>query len=275
MEDDDSERSMLLEKISDLLLSGGYFRAQISNLSPFDKLTGGLAWSITASNVDVDFDVLYDDDATLGYKIKVGEAIEAALQTMECPYPLQAHQIQGLDYPAVLPVVQWLIKRVIATRQESGDQLRRYSLWRFQQNYELAEEFDVENMHLEGAGADSSSLGKFGYLLDHSLKEEFSGLELGETGGAEKHNSDIEPYIFDQQQAAALERDIEFQKARVQRLQGRIIASHEFTQQSDQSINAQEFRRSTWLKLKQRWQNSSRLQMLLVLAHWFQIWSFC
>ncbi len=55
---------------------------------------------------------------------KVGEAIEAALQTMECPYPLQAHQIQGLDYPAVLPVVQWLIKRVIATRQESGDQVR-------------------------------------------------------------------------------------------------------------------------------------------------------
>ncbi len=54
---------------------------------------------------------------------KVGEAIEAALQTMECPYPLQAHQIQGLDYPAVLPVVQWLIKRVIATRQESGDQV--------------------------------------------------------------------------------------------------------------------------------------------------------
>ncbi len=69
MEEDDSERSMLLEKISDLLLSGGYFRAQISNLSPFDKLTGGLAWSITASNVDVDFDVLYDDDATLGYKM--------------------------------------------------------------------------------------------------------------------------------------------------------------------------------------------------------------
>jgi hypothetical protein len=69
MEEDDSERSILLEKISDLLLSGGYFRAQISNLSPFDKLTGGLAWSITASNVDVDFDVLYDDDATLGYKM--------------------------------------------------------------------------------------------------------------------------------------------------------------------------------------------------------------
>jgi septal ring factor EnvC (AmiA/AmiB activator) len=41
-------------------------------------------------------------------------------------------------------------------------------------------------------------------------------------------------------QTAALERDIEFQKARVERLQGQITASHEFTQQADQSINTQE-----------------------------------
>lgn len=67
--EEDSERSELLEEISELLLSGGYFRAQISTLSPFDKLTGGLAWSITASNVDVDFDLFYDDDATLGIKM--------------------------------------------------------------------------------------------------------------------------------------------------------------------------------------------------------------
>jgi hypothetical protein len=40
-------------------------------------------------------------------------------------------------------------------------------------------------------------------------------------------------------QTAALERDIEFQKGRVERLHGRIAASHEFTQQADQSINAQ------------------------------------
>jgi hypothetical protein len=67
--EEDRERAELLREISELLLSGGYFRAQISTLSPFDMLTGGLAWSITASNVDVDFDVLYDDDATLGYKM--------------------------------------------------------------------------------------------------------------------------------------------------------------------------------------------------------------
>jgi hypothetical protein len=65
----DKERVELLREIAEPLLSGGYFRAQISTLSPFDMLTGGLAWAIAASNVDVDFDVLYDDDATLGYKM--------------------------------------------------------------------------------------------------------------------------------------------------------------------------------------------------------------
>lgn len=146
----DKERAELLREIAELLLSGGYFRAQISTLSPFDILTGGLAWAIAASNVDVDFDVLYDDDATLGYKIKVGEAIEEALQRMGCPYPLQAHQIQGLDYPAVLLVVQWLVKRVLQNREESGDQLRKYSLWKFQQHYKLPGEAADEHIHLVG-----------------------------------------------------------------------------------------------------------------------------
>lgn len=135
----DAERLLLLQKILDLLLAGGYFRARISSLSPFDKLTGGLAWCITASNVDVEFNIFYDDDATLGYKIKVGEAIEGALQKMGCPYPLQAHQIQGLDYRAVYPVVQWLIKRVLTTRETLGDQLRRYSHLHFHGHYDMPE----------------------------------------------------------------------------------------------------------------------------------------
>lgn len=67
--EDDGERTQLLQKILDLLLAGGYFRARISALSVFDKLTGGLAWCITFSKVDVDFDIFYDDDATLYYKM--------------------------------------------------------------------------------------------------------------------------------------------------------------------------------------------------------------
>lgn len=140
MEEDD-ERRELLDKIVGLLLEAGYFRARISSLSPFDKLTGGLAWCITASNADIDFDVLfYDDDATLGDKIMVGEAIEAALMNMACPYPLQAHQIQGLDYQAVYPVIQWLVKRVLEMREELGEELRRFSHLQFEENYQLPEE---------------------------------------------------------------------------------------------------------------------------------------
>ncbi|BBN01477.1 hypothetical protein MPTK1_2g07670 [Marchantia polymorpha subsp. ruderalis] len=147
--EDDGERTQLLQKILDLLLAGGYFRARISALSVFDKLTGGLAWCITFSKVDVDFDIFYDDDATLYYKIKVGEAIEEALQRMGCPHPLQAHQIQGLDYQAVLPVVKWLVKRVLATLEEFGDQARRYAHLRYQENYKLPDERSLQQARLE------------------------------------------------------------------------------------------------------------------------------
>jgi hypothetical protein len=45
-------------------------------------------------------------------KIQLSENIEKSLVMMKCPHPLQAHQIQGLDYPAVFPVVRWLVKKV-------------------------------------------------------------------------------------------------------------------------------------------------------------------
>lgn len=38
-------------------MTGGYFRARINGISPFDKILGGLAWAISACNVDVDIDV--------------------------------------------------------------------------------------------------------------------------------------------------------------------------------------------------------------------------
>ena len=123
----EAQRDVLAE-LTELLLAGGYFRARLTDLTPFDKVVGGLTWSITASNVDVDVDLFYDEEANIGQKIKLSEAIERALRTMGCPAPLQAHQIQGLDYPALFPVVQWLVKRVIATREEFGDQRRSFAL---------------------------------------------------------------------------------------------------------------------------------------------------
>ena len=67
-----------------------------------------------------------------GQKLKLGESIERALRRMRCPCELQAHQIQGLDYPAIFPVVQWLVKKVIATREELGERLRSFAAYYYE-----------------------------------------------------------------------------------------------------------------------------------------------
>ncbi|XP_020517496.1 coiled-coil domain-containing protein 93 isoform X3 [Amborella trichopoda] len=139
----DVEKCVVLEKILELLVSAGYYRATICTLSTFDKLTGGLAWCISAAahaHAHPNFYILYHDEQTLGDKIKVGEAIEAALRSMECPFPLHAHQLQGLDYDGVYPVIQWIVSRVLTMREELGAELRRYSHLQFQNHFELLED---------------------------------------------------------------------------------------------------------------------------------------
>jgi len=50
-------------------VAAGYFRARISSLSPFDKVIGGMAWSITSSNADVDIDIFFKENAPIGQKM--------------------------------------------------------------------------------------------------------------------------------------------------------------------------------------------------------------
>lgn len=109
----DPERLLKLQQICDLLLAAGYFRARIASLSPFDKVTGGLVWSITSSNVDIDVDIVFQENSTIGERIKLSDQICRALKQMKCPHQLMSHQIQGLDYNHLFPVLQWLVKRVI------------------------------------------------------------------------------------------------------------------------------------------------------------------
>lgn len=66
-----------------------------------------------------------------GQKIKLGENVTAALRKMSCPSLLQPHQIRGLDFAALFPVFQWLVKHVLATREERGAQIRKYSELKF------------------------------------------------------------------------------------------------------------------------------------------------
>ena len=120
----------------ELLLAAGYFRARIKGLSPFDKvrgaqaaaaasahpnrtppqIVGGMTWCITAANEDVDVDILFEENASIGKKIALTEKIVEALPRLKCPLALEPHQIQGLDHISIYPVVQWLVKKALETR---------------------------------------------------------------------------------------------------------------------------------------------------------------
>lgn len=90
---------------------------------------------------------------------------------MKCPHRLEPHQIQGLDFIHIFPVIQvcipetlefcnrvphlvcdlmsdslpvlydlqWLVKRAIETREEMGDYVRAYSASQFQKTHSFPE----------------------------------------------------------------------------------------------------------------------------------------
>lgn len=140
----DKDQVVKYDAIIELLLAAGYFRARIPALSPFDKVIGGLTWCITSSQVDIDVDLLFQENANIGLQIKLGEAIEKSLARMRCPHPLQSHQIRGLDYINIFPVIQWLVKKVMEVRKETGDLLRMISEWQFGRSYQLPTDEDLE-----------------------------------------------------------------------------------------------------------------------------------
>ena len=59
----EAEQAELLQKIQDLVIAAGYFRARL-NIDPFDKILGAMCWCITGSNYDVDIE--FEDDMTMG-----------------------------------------------------------------------------------------------------------------------------------------------------------------------------------------------------------------
>ena len=61
------------------------------------------------------------------------------LPRMKCPHRLEPHQIQGLDFIHIYPVIQWLVKLAIATREEMGDYIRAFSEAQFSKNHETPE----------------------------------------------------------------------------------------------------------------------------------------
>ena len=129
---EDEEQEVKLQEITELLVGAGYFRARIKGLPPFDKVVGGLTWCILNCAVDIDVDLLYHENSSIGKKIALTEKIVAVLPKMKCPHRIEPHQIQGLDFINIFPVIQWLLKKALETRAEREFFNRSYSLREFE-----------------------------------------------------------------------------------------------------------------------------------------------
>lgn len=128
---EDEDQSVKLSEIVELLVAAGYFRARIKGLSPFDKIVGGMTWCIETCNFDVDVDLLFHENLTIGQKIALTERIVGVVRSMGCPPRLEPHQIQGLDAIHIFPVIQWLVKKALETREEFGDETRKFAVLEF------------------------------------------------------------------------------------------------------------------------------------------------
>ena len=129
---EDEEQEIKFQEITELLVAAGYFRARIKGLSPFDKVVGGMTWCIQNCAVYIDVNLLYQENSSIGQKISLTEKIVSVLPKMKCPVQIEPHQIQGLDFINIFPVVQWLVKKALETRGEREIANRAYTLREFQ-----------------------------------------------------------------------------------------------------------------------------------------------
>ena len=75
------------------------------------------------------------ETGSIGERISLAESIVKSLRGMNCPHALQAHQIHGGDFVALLPVVFWLVKAVQTKRSGSRKRLRQAAWSRFLQHF--------------------------------------------------------------------------------------------------------------------------------------------
>ena len=151
------------DDILKLLLSAGYFRARVEGLTMFDKVSGkkkrsisirltriktkqilgGLCWCIAASGKGVDASILFNENIQIGKKLKLAEKVCKVLIKMKCKAELLPHQIQGLDFGKLYPVVKWLVQQVYDFRTEHGEMIRDYSNHHFEKHAKI--ETDTEH----------------------------------------------------------------------------------------------------------------------------------
>ncbi|CAH2039725.1 unnamed protein product, partial [Iphiclides podalirius] len=132
---EDAEQIVKWHEICDALVAAGYYRAQLQGLSAFDKIVGGLSWCIELCDIDVDISLLFEENLTIGKKIALTEKIVKILPTMKCPFMIEPHQIQGLDFINIYPLIQWLIKYSSEFREVKEDELRKFAVLQYDKDY--------------------------------------------------------------------------------------------------------------------------------------------
>lgn len=68
---EDEEQNVKQKQIIDTLVIAGYYRAIVGGMSDFDKIIGGMTWCISACDYDVDVDLLFHENLTIGQKMLV------------------------------------------------------------------------------------------------------------------------------------------------------------------------------------------------------------
>uniref|UniRef100_A0A8D8FT46 Coiled-coil domain-containing protein 93 n=1 Tax=Culex pipiens TaxID=7175 RepID=A0A8D8FT46_CULPI len=144
---EDEEQKRKEQDIIEALVGAGYYRAHIQGLSTFDKIVGGMTWCIEACDYDVDVDLLFHENLTIGQKISLTEKIVVVLPKMKCPFQLEPHQIQGLDFINIFPVVEWLVKRSAENRSEKADRLKKLAASQFQNYFALGSDREAKQVH--------------------------------------------------------------------------------------------------------------------------------
>uniref|UniRef100_T1GA42 CCDC93 N-terminal domain-containing protein n=1 Tax=Megaselia scalaris TaxID=36166 RepID=T1GA42_MEGSC len=140
---EDEEQNLKQQEIFDILVAAGYFRARIKGLSAFDKIVGGMTWCIECCEYGVDVDLLFHENLTIGQKISLTEKIVTVLPQMKCPYLLEPHQIQGLDFISIHPVIQWLVKKSVENRAERAENLKKYAETQFNAHFQFCSDKEL------------------------------------------------------------------------------------------------------------------------------------
>lgn len=65
------------------------------------------------------------------------ERVVTVLPHMKCPFALEPHQIQGLDFINIFPVIQWLVKESVNLRIEKTERLKMFAVGQFHNHFKL------------------------------------------------------------------------------------------------------------------------------------------